>query len=703
VIAILFALTALYHALTALVGFPADRTTDTVYTIVLVACYGLLFVALSHHFTEQRPSVLRVFWRTTVYAILLFGALAYVPELAASGSYRSDSGIPEDLRTVLRTVILSPLVTIFGIGLLFRFRELVMFKRTKRTLQQWYAMLGAMVLASFALWRADPSLGITLVSGIFLGLAIALMVMNSFRLSRIVYLNLKEKASTIGLSIALLIILIMAVESPATGLYPGESNRFLWTYSPGLNLFVLQCITFGVLYCITASLSLLFHLPTTSEFQQKAGELAAMHSVARLTGEVLNRDMMLRTIAASPVDAGMCSTAWLTLADPRTGSLRPHIVATRNISPDQVNDLFDVDALYDEVAGRKEPLILNHAATDHRVRAKPGDGISSLLVVPLLMRKTVLGALFVGKDITRGFESDDVETVKSFADQAAMAVDNARLLEEQIEKERLSRELVIAREVQRKLLPQDLPTVTGLTVAASSVSAQEVGGDYYDFVEIDEGTWAFIVGDVSGKGTSAAFYMAELKGIFLALSALTDSPGVFLDHANRALANSMEKNVFISVVYGVLDLKREEFTLARAGHCPAIFVNGNGSSRFLRTGGLGLGLDRGHLFKKVLQAETVQLKAGDVFVLYTDGVVESRNVTGEEYGYDRLMTAVCEHHGKTVEEMHSALLRDLNRFLGEKAYDDDMTLLVLKWAGRETDQNRGAYPGPSKTTITNPK
>jgi len=450
------------------------------------------------------------------------------------------------------------------------------------------------------------------------------------------------------------------------------------------------------MFSITATLSLLFHLPTTSEFQQKAGELAAMHSVAKLTGEMLNKDKMFRTIVGSPVEAGMCSSAWLALSDLRTGTLRPYIVATRNTTPDRVNELIDLEALYDEAASRKDPVLLNQATTDHRVRARSGDGMSSLIVVPLLVRKTVLGALFVAKDVSKGFEIDDVETVKTFADQAALAVDNARLVEQEIEKERLARELAIAREVQRKLLPQELPKVEGLTVAASSVSAQEVGGDYYDFVQISDHKWAFIVGDVSGKGTSAAFYMAELKGVFRSLSPLTDSPLKFLEYANAALANSMEKNVFISVVYGVLDIEKEVFTLARAGHCPVVAIGQTGDARYLRTDGLGLGLDRGQLFTKVLREETIKLNPGDVFVLYTDGVVESRSEAGEEFGYERLMEAVRRHHSKPASDLHSALLADLNRFLGEKTYGDDMTLLVLRWDGKETDGATAAYAGATK-------
>lgn len=685
----MYLVTASYHVLTALVKIPADTATDTVYNLAVIVCYGLLLLVIAHYQNRQRLGVLRIFWGGTLSGAILFGALTFIPPLSFDGRYDELTGLPEDFRTVLRVVLLSPIVAVFAMSLLLRFRELVLFKRTKRSVRQWYLMIVSMAAAAIAMWGVEAEQGINVAAGIFLGISILLMVANSFRLSRIVYLSLKQKLLTIALSIVMLVVLLVGVATANTGLFPGRSYAFLWTYSPGLNLFVLQCVIFGIMYSVTACLSLLFHLPTTSEFQQKAGELAAIHSVVKLTGEVMNKDMLISTIVGSPVEAAVGDAAWLAITDPRTGSLRPRIIATKNITAAQVQDLFDSEALYDEAIARRGPLLLNQATTDHRVRARPGDGMSSLLVVPLVARKEMLGALFVTKQVAQGFESGDVETIGTFADQAAMALDNARLFEEQIDKERLARELLIAREVQKKLLPQALPSVDGIAVAASSVSAQEVGGDYYDFVEIGPDRWAFIVGDVSGKGTSAAFYMAELKGIFGALSRLTCSPAEFLDNANLALAHSMEKNVFISVVYGILDLDKEQFTLARAGHCPVAMVSQSGEARFLRTEGLGLGLDRGKLFSKVLEETTISLRRGDVFVLYTDGVVESRSESGEEYGYDRLISAVQRHHDKPVKEIHSALLADLNRFLGRADYDDDMTLLVLRWDGPSTSQSAG--------------
>ena len=145
--------------------------------------------------------------------------------------------------------------------------------------------------------------------------------------------------------------------------------------------------------------------------------------------------------------------------------------------------------------------------------------------------------------------------------------------------------------------------------------------------------------------------------------------------------------MFISVIYGVLDLEKEEMLLARAGHCPAIMISLTGEARYLRSQGLGLGLDRGALFRKTLAVERIALQPGDVYVLYTDGLVESRGPTGEEYGYDRLLESVRTHRHEEALDLHDLLLADLDRFLGGlPQYDDDTTLVVLKWHGIDLGQ-----------------
>ena len=683
VFAVCYLLAVAYHVVEWRTGVPAGLAWQLLYGLDVLVGYGALWLLLSHLFRRRLSSPSKSFWTLLLLGLLLMGLgrlvalLGGTPDLGLAAEdavgFDHETGVPLVLTTVVKLNVLGPLEVAFAFALLLRFRDLAQFKRTRRSLRNWYLMLGLMGAVSLLAFMkpGGEELGLALSLGMIP--VVAMMVVNVFRVSWVVYLSFWDKLAIVGLSLLLLVML-------SVGLALGYGS-YLPYYSYPLSLFSMLAVVFGILYSLTSFLSLLFHLPTTGDFQRKAGEMAAMHSLTTLVGQVFDQQRLAATITASPVETGAANAAWLALADPKSGSLRPRIVATHGITPERADALVDTAALYADVQARGERVLLEEASTNHRVEARPGDGLGSLLVMPLQARGELLGALFVSNEVAHGFEKDDVEAIAVFAAQAALALDNARLFEEQLERERLTRELDIAREVQRRLLPQHLPQLDRVALAAASVSAQEVGGDYYDFVRLPDDRLAFIVGDVSGKGTSAAFYMAELQGVFQSASRLAPSPAAFLSHANEALASSLERNVFISVVYGVLDLKKEEITLARAGHCPAAMIRLGGEARLLRSKGIGLGLDRGTLFRSALAEERVRLQPGDVFVLYTDGVVESRNGQGEEYGYDRLLEALRRHRHEEADVLHEALLGDLHRFIGHETYDDDMTLVVLKWHG----------------------
>ena len=684
-------------------GEPLSTLADAVYEVFVIIAFLLLWILLSHAFRQRQASPLKIFWTTLFVGFLLVIGAGLVVSIAvpsgiqvneATLGYEYGTGVPLTIATVVKMNLLSLLKAAFAFFLLLRLRDLVLFKRTKKSLRNWYLMIALMAAGSLSAFFKNPGTDAGAVQLIALIPAGVLMAVNAFRASWIVFLSFREKAAGIGLSTLLIAVISVLLGSDMT--LPGF-EAYVRHYSYPLELFSDLALGFGVLYCVTSFLFLLFHLPTTSDFQRKAGEVTAMHALTNLVGQVFDPDKLYFTIAATPVEAGNAETAWLTVADPRSGSLRPRILSAYNITNSRIEEIVDLGSLYMDLESRREPILLDEAAADHRVSVRPGDVLGSLLMVPLIVRNEMLGALFVGRDVAHGFEKDDVETISVYAAQAAIAIENAQLFEEQIEKERLSRELDIAREVQRKLLPQSVPKIPGVTIAASSVSAHEVGGDYYDFLQLDDHRMAFIIADVSGKGTSAAFYMAVLQGIFRSVSRLASSPADFLDNANVALASALERHVFVSVIYGIIDTEREELVIARGGHCPAAMINLNGEASFIRTKGLGLGLDRSELFRRSLVERRIDLQPGDVFVLYTDGVVESRDHEGTEYGYDRLLEALRDFRHEDAPELHNSLLSHLNGFLGETDYDDDMTLVVLKWhglavAGAAADHHRSQSP-----------
>jgi serine phosphatase RsbU (regulator of sigma subunit) len=256
------------------------------------------------------------------------------------------------------------------------------------------------------------------------------------------------------------------------------------------------------------------------------------------------------------------------------------------------------------------------------------------------------------------------------------------LLREAAEKKRLEEELRIAHEIQMSLLPQGPLRMRGVSVTALCVPAREVGGDYYDLLPLDEHRLGVLIADVSGKGTSAALYMAELKGLILSLSRIHRSPRDLLVTANRLIAEHLDARSFITMTYAVLDLQKGTMTYARAGHTPLIYVPGAPGSRaqILTPDGLVLGLkiDNGEMFERLLQEATIDLRAGDLFVLFTDGISEAMNARDDCFGEGRLGQLVETHAHLPSDELRERVLREISAFVGDAPQHDDMTMILLK-------------------------
>jgi sigma-B regulation protein RsbU (phosphoserine phosphatase) len=262
-----------------------------------------------------------------------------------------------------------------------------------------------------------------------------------------------------------------------------------------------------------------------------------------------------------------------------------------------------------------------------------------------------------------------------------MAASMQGLLMEQAEKQRLEEELRIARQIQMSLLPQGAVTLPGLRVSALCLPAAEVGGDYYDLLPLSPTRMGVLVADVSGKGTSAALYMAELKGLVLSLSRIYDSPARLLCEANRILAATLDPRSFITMTYAVVDTATQTMRYARAGHNPMIHLEaGTGRTRVLTPPGLGLGIDEGARFDQILQEAEVPLRSGDLFLFFTDGLSEAMNGRAELFGERRLRDVIesAGNEGEEASVLKDRILAAIRTFVGDAAQNDDMTMVILK-------------------------
>jgi serine phosphatase RsbU (regulator of sigma subunit) len=258
------------------------------------------------------------------------------------------------------------------------------------------------------------------------------------------------------------------------------------------------------------------------------------------------------------------------------------------------------------------------------------------------------------------------------------------LLRQAEEKKRLEEELRIARAIQMSLLPRGQLAIPGLSVSALCVPAREVGGDYYDFFALGDSRLGVLIADVSGKGTSAALYMAELKGLMLSLSETCPSPRQLLVTANRIISNNLDSRSFITMTYAVVDLEQRTMTYARAGHTPLICRRECGAAPSVEVftpDGLVLGLriDGGELFERLLTEATLPLGRGDVLMFFTDGISEAMNADSDLFGESRLAALVEEHGHLATDELRERILREIDAFVAGAPQHDDMTMILLKF------------------------
>lgn len=247
----------------------------------------------------------------------------------------------------------------------------------------------------------------------------------------------------------------------------------------------------------------------------------------------------------------------------------------------------------------------------------------------------------------------------------------------QLSQDRLQRELAVAGTIQRHSLPRSNPIVDGLDIAGVCISATEVGGDYYDYLELGEGKLGVLVGDVSGKGTSAALYMSKLQGIIRALKHLHHAPAQLLVAVNDLIYGMIERNSFITLTYAIFDLRERQALLCRAGHNATLRLMDH-DHHLLIPRGLGLGLAPRDIFAREIEELTLPLNSHETFVFYSDGLVEARNLSGQEFGEENLVRMVAQHCDLHAEPLKQKIIEEAQKFVGYAKQHDDMTVLVAK-------------------------
>jgi serine phosphatase RsbU (regulator of sigma subunit) len=626
--------------------------------------------------------------------LMTLGMVAVVAIVSAAPTDGFDSKnymlLPLDYSSIFLASMLGTLGALYSVFVIQFLRDLVLQMRRKGTERNLLLLhgftLATAVLAAF-IRPLDAYLPLTLL----FGLAVSVAVMNSFRLPWIVYLSKREKVFALIYSLLLFLGLILLNVVLGRSTFAG---RALLYYSHPLKEFVQITLVFANLYAGVAFISTLFHLPTAEAFDRKRTEVTSMYALGRLINRVFDFNELVDTVTTMTMHVSEATSCWLELLhgpdeSSRTGvpgaaagrAIRIQAVGMKNITEEEIESLVPQSArsLRDTVIQERRPVVVDDLETDARAGVPIKKGKGSMIAVPLLSHNELIGVLYARKDMPFGFVKDDVEVISAFADQATVAIENSRLIKSSLERERLMRDILLAQEMQRKLLPQSIPSLAGLEIQAVSTPAFEVGGDYYDFMQLGPGRVGLIVGDVSGKGVSAAFYMSEVKGVFQALGRLHDSPREFMIRAHESLSESIDKHSFVSLLYVILDVHSGKLRVARAGHCPLLHVSRDGA-RYVRPGGMGLGLGDLRSFESAMEEEMVSMSPGDVCVLFTDGLTEARRGT-DEFGYDRLQGLGSRLRSMSALEGRDEIIGAVRAFTENQPSHDDLTIVVAKWHG----------------------
>jgi len=316
----------------------------------------------------------------------------------------------------------------------------------------------------------------------------------------------------------------------------------------------------------------------------------------------------------------------------------------------------------------------------HSQLAKLEQVNNNALICPLIIKDKVLGILILAESKTsKPYSKSEINFLNTLIAQGRVAIENALLYVELTDQERLKHELEIAKSVQLSLLPQQNPEIPGLDINGICIPALEVGGDYYDYFVLDDHTLGIVVADVTGKGTSAAFYMAMVKGIMLSLVPIYTSPGKLLKELNQRLYGIMDRKTFITMIYAKFDLQNKIMTFARAGHNALIMRNAKNSKiECLTPKGIGLGLAHDSLFDQHISEQNINFQPGDTFLFYTDGISEAMNEQREEFGEQRIIEIVAQLKDESASHICEGIVQAVDRFVQDAPQHDDITLVTLK-------------------------
>lgn len=406
-------------------------------------------------------------------------------------------------------------------------------------------------------------------------------------------------------------------------------------------------------------------------------ELNSLFEISNELNSGLEAQHVMQVLTLTLMGQMMISKCFVVVADDERGT-NTRLGIQRGLDPGKLNKQVIADVQFQELIPKLDDVVYTEDLERSRIR-ELCQSLNIAVLIPMQIKHQTKGILGISRKFTQlarePFTDNELVYLTTLANQAMVALENARLFEVAIDKERLEKELDLAKTIQQGLLPQENPYAPNFDISGMNISSRQVGGDYFDFIKLPGGKWGIAIADVTGKGVPASLLMANVHAYLQILAETIPAVSDVTKKLNSSLVASTAGNSqFVTFFYGVLDPNTKRFTFTNAGHNYPIVFRRNGQIEYLKAGGLILGM----FPLAEYEQDSIILESGDILLMYTDGVSEALDRNDEDYGEERIEQFIPQYADKPAADIIEILLNDLNQFTAGEPQSDDITVVLVK-------------------------
>ncbi|HLP28204.1 MAG TPA: SpoIIE family protein phosphatase [Candidatus Didemnitutus sp.] len=643
--------------------FLVEASLTILSDIAIVCMIGIVVIRIGRPretLTYEPVASALTTYSVSALALLVFAAI--VPDDFDGGRITSLLGVVTSHLVAIGTFAIS-------IGLAGFLATLLLMRRHERT--RLYLIVQVIILLGIWLCSTLGSVSpvFTIINVVLTVFGAILMLINTQRLNWLATITMEKKIRLLWLTVCALFasIVLSVMHVSSVDAYVTESAA---SFVRSGAILPSAINFFGFVFFLRFLFAVIAALPNSAIVDRRSSEVESLAHITRLMTAAVSVEHLLNSTTDLALRICRAHGAWMEVDD----GDGMQVAAAQLVHPEYVRALHANPTIHELISNGNGPV---HVQSLSDLTNDAGDvAVRSMIIIPIYSDHRRMGTLVVFSTVDYGFELDDVRLLTAFGDMVSVALDQARLMEAALTKERLQKEADVARDIQSSLLPRSSPDIRPFNVHAVMIPATEVGGDYFDYIRFADGTQGVIIADVAGKGIPAALYMATLKGAVLAEMRVSAGPADLLRRVNETLFGSMEKHSYISLTCVQFSIISCSLRIARAGHTPAICRVGS-ELKIIQPRGVAIGIVPPRTFNSAIEEVEVSVGLGDICLLTTDGVTERRDPDMEEIGMDTVADMVRRTVSLQATDLVQETLDVVERHARGADPHDDITIVGI--------------------------